>query len=63
MILKNDKSSSKIKNNDSIEFKEFFLPKNKNKAYKINMKYNYFLEDLKVDGFYSNNFENCFIDI
>lgn len=58
-----DGSRHRNSNMDYIDFIKFLLPKNQIVQYKINIKYNYFPEKLKVDGIYSNNFEACFIDI
>lgn len=48
---------------DYYDFVKFVLPKNRKDKYKVTMKYNYFPDKLKVDGLYSNDFEECFIDV
>ena len=41
----------------------FVLPKTKESAFEVIVKYNYFPEKFKENGEYSNGFENCFVYI
>jgi len=45
------------------DYSIFDIPKYEKDKYKITVKYNYLPEKLKVDDSYSNDFEECFIDI
>ena len=44
-------------------FIKFTLPKSDSDFYKLVVKYNYYPENFKIDGEYSDKFENCFIYI
>ena len=58
-----DGSRNKMINQVHIDYVDFNLFKCKNNTFKIIMKYNYLSENVKVDGMYSNDLENCLIDI
>lgn len=44
-------------------FEKFLLPKSDNDVWQIKMRYNYMPDEMKTNGYYRNDFVNCFIDI
>ena len=47
----------------SIDFLPFIIPKTSADKFEVIIKYNYWPENLKSNGLYSNYFEDCFIYI